>query len=129
MNRDAFHDQMHKLDELLSRWHHWAKGYMPVPTCGADPMFRNAKSSKSYDTTAEVVEDELTSTQMKALDFQVSEMKDPHRSAIYIHARNCYTGRNVWISPRLPQDPMERARILGEAKGLLIGRLLAAGVM
>jgi hypothetical protein len=126
MMRDDFHD---RLDDLLSRWHHWAKGYIPVPTCGADPMFRNAKSSKSWDSTAEVVEDELTNSQMKSVDFHVGEMKDPHRSAIYIHARNCYTGRNVWLSPRLPQDPMERAQILGDAKAILIGKLLSAGVM
>jgi hypothetical protein len=126
MMRDNFHD---RLDDILSRWHHWAKGYIPVPTCGADPMFRNAKSAKGWDSTAEIVEDEITNLQMKALDFQVGEMKDPHRSAIYIHARNCCTGRNVWLSPRLPQDPMERARILGEAKTILIGKLLSAGVM
>ena len=126
MMRDDFHD---RLDDLLSRWHHWAKGYIPVPTCGADPMFRNAKSSKSWDSTAEVVEDELTNSQMKSVDFHVGEMKDPHRSAIYIYARNCYTGRNVWLSPRLPADPMERARILGEAKVILVGKLLSAGVM
>ena len=117
------------LDDLLSRWHSWAKGYIPVPTSGADPMFRNAKSAKGYDTTAEVIEDEITNAQMKAIDFQVGEMEDPHRSAIYIHARNCCTGRNVWLSPRLPQDPMERARILGEAKSILRDKLLSAGVM
>jgi len=126
MIRDDFHD---RLDDLLSQWHWWAKKYIPVPTCGADPMFRNAKSAKGYDTTAEVVDDELTSSQMKTIDFHVGEMKDPYRSAIYVHARNCYTGRNVWLSPRLPSDPMERARILGEAKAMIIGKLLSAGVM
>lgn len=117
------------LEDLLSRWHHWAKGYRPIPSCGADPMFRNAKSAKGYDTTAEVIEDEITNAQMKAIDFQVGEMAEPHRSAIYIHARNCYTGHNVWLSPRLPKDPMERAKILGDAKSVIIGKLLSAGVM
>ena len=117
------------LDDLLSRWHSWARSYSPVPTCGADPMFRNAKSAKGWDTTDQVVEDELNDKTMKAIDFQVGEMADPHRSAIYIHARNCCTGRNVWLSPRLPADPLERARILGEAKSMLTRRLLSAGVM
>ena len=117
------------LEDLLARWHHWAKGYIPVPTCGADPMFRNAKSPHGYESAADVTDAAVEQTQMKALDFHVSEMKDPHRSAIYIHARNCYTGRSVWLSPRLPQDPMERARILGEAKAILVGKLLSAGVM
>ena len=126
MIRDDFHD---RLDELLSRWHHWAKGYIPVPTCGADPMFRNAKSSHSFTSADEVTDAAVEQTQMKALDFHVGEMQDPHRSAIYIHARNCYTGRAVWLSPRLPADPMERAQILGDAKAMLIGKLLSAGIM
>lgn len=124
--RDDFHD---RLDDLLSRWHDWAKGYIPVPTCGADPMFRNAKSPHSSHSAYEVTDAKVEHDQMTAVDFHVGEMKDPHRSAIYIHARNCYTGRNVWLSPRLPKDPMERARILGEAKVILVGKLLSAGVM
>lgn len=126
MIRDDFHD---RLDDLLSRWHHWAKGYIPVPTCGADPMFRNAKSPHSSHSAYEVTDAKVEQDQMAVLDFNVSEMKDPHRSAIYIHARNCYTGRNVWLSPRLPKDPIERAQILGDAKAILIGKLLSAGIM
>lgn len=117
------------LDDLLSRWHGWSRNYIPVPTCGADPMFRNSKSPHGYQSADEVTDAAVEKNQMEAVDFQVSEMQDPHRSAIYIHARNCYTGRNVWLSPRLPADPLERARILGEAKGLLTRRLLSAGVM
>lgn len=117
------------LEDLLSRWHSWARGYMPVPTCSADPMFRNVKSGKSWDSTSEVIEDELHGKMMESIDFQVSEMKDPHRSAIYIHARNCATGRNVWMNPRLPKDPEERAVILMEAKNLLVRRLINVGVM
>lgn len=117
------------LDALLSEWHHWARAEPLQPSRGADPMFRNAKSSKGWDSTSEVIEDEIRDKTMKAIDFQVSEMHDPHRSAIYIHARNCCTGRNVWLSPRLPADPMERAVILMEARNQLTRRLLGAGVL
>lgn len=127
MKRD--YTQAEHLDSILAEWHHWAKGYMPIPTCGADPMFRNAKTPKGWDSTSDVVDDEITNSQMKTIDFHVGEMKDPHRSAIYIHARNCYTGRNVWLSPRLPKDPLERAQILGDAKAILIGKLLSAGIL
>jgi hypothetical protein len=92
-------------------------------------MFRNAKSSKGWDSTSEVIEDEIRDKTMRAIDFEVSEMKDPHRSAIYIHARNCYTGRKVWLSPRLPNDPMECALIVMEARNELTRRLLSAGIM
>ncbi|AMM23179.1 hypothetical protein [Variovorax sp. PAMC 28711] len=117
------------LDDLLSRWHSWARSYSPVPVCGADPMFRNAKSGKGWDSTSDVIEDDLQGKMMEAVDFQVSEMRDPHRSALYVLARNLSTGRSVWLSPRLPRDPLERGVIVQEARNHLIRRLMSAGVM
>lgn len=117
------------LDDLLARYHAWAKAYSPVPTRGADPMFRNVKSGKSWDSTSDVIEDELNGKTMEAVDFHIGEISDPHRAALYILARNCYTGRNVWLSPRLPADPMERGVVIMEARTRLTRRLMAAGVM
>lgn len=117
------------LDDLLARWHHHCKSYSPIPVRGADPMFRNAKSGKGWDTTSEVIEDEINGKMMKAIDFQVGEMAEPHRTAIYILARNCYTGRNVWLSNRLPQEPAVLAIVVREARNMLTRRLMAAGVM
>ena len=117
------------LDDILSRWHSWARGYRPVTTRGADPMFREARSSKQWDSMDDVIDEEITAKIMKAVDFQVSEMQDPHRSAIYVLARNCYTGRSVWISPRLPANVEERAVIVLEARNLLTRRLMSAGVI
>ena len=124
-----FNDSAAILDDLLSRWHSWARGYRPVVQPGADPMFRNAKSGKSWDSTSDIVEDEIESNMLKVVDFQVGEMAEPGRSAIYCHARNCCTGRQVWMSPRLPRDPAQRATILAAAKVEITRRLMAAGVM
>lgn len=117
------------LDDLLARYHAWAKAFSPVPVKSADPMFRNVKSGKSWDSTSEVIEDELNGKTMEAVDFHIGEIPDPHRAALYILARNCYTGRNVWISPRLPPDPMERGIVILEARTKLTRRLMNAGVM
>lgn len=122
-------DSAHILDDLLARYHAWAKGYMPVPVCGADPMFRNAKSGRGYDSVSEVIEDELHGSTMEAVDFNIGEIQEPHRAALYVLARNCYTGRQVWISPRLPKDPLERGAIIIEARNQLTKRLMAAGVL
>jgi hypothetical protein len=123
-------DSAEILNDILSRWHHHCKGYSPVPVCGADPMFRNAKSSgRHWDSTSDVIEDELNGKIMAAVDFQVSEMQDPHRSAIYVLARNLYTGRSVWLSPRLPKDAMERGEVIAAARIMLTRRLVSAGVM
>ena len=122
-------DSKEILDDILSRWHQWAKGFSVVPVCGADPMFRDAKANKCWDSADDILEAEINSKIMKAVDFHVSEMKDPHRTAIYFNARNCATGRSVWLSPRLPADPLERGVILMEARNQLMRRLMNSGVL
>ena len=119
---------MLKLDGLLADWHTWASGYNPMQSQGADPMFRNAKSGRGWDT-GEGVDDALNNSTMERVDFEVSEMLDPHRTAIHINARNCATGRKVWMSPRLPADPLACAVIVGEARALLADRLVSVGVL
>ena len=117
------------LDDLLSRWHSWAKGFQVCPEPGADPMFRNAKSSRGWDTVGDIIETELESSTMESIDFEVGEMADPHRSAIYCHARNLASKSAVWRSPRLPEDPATRAILVLEARNILTRRLLRCGVM
>lgn len=117
------------LDDILSRWHQWAKSYSVVRVAGSDPMFRNAKAGRGWDSADDIIDNEINGDIMKAIDFEVSEMQDPHRTAIYFNARNCATGRHVWNSPRLPVDPQERALIVVEARNLLMRRLMAAGVI
>lgn len=117
------------LDDLLSRYHAWAKAYKANFQPRSGPMFRNAKSSRGWDTTADVIDEEVTNAQMEAVDFQVSEMRDPHRTCVYVMARNAYTGRKVWMSPRLPSDREELAVVIQEARNQIMGRLLKAGVL
>lgn len=116
------------LDDLLSRWHAYCKGFQ-LSAQAASPMFRQAKRAKGEQTLEAISEDAHWDGVFRSMDFHVSEMADPYRTAIYMNARNCYTGRTVWFSPRLPQDPVARAIILGEARRELIRRLVAAGVM
>ena len=122
-------DLRSQLEEILSRWHGWCKSFSAVPVQGSDPMFRQANSPKHWQTLDEIADDSINTTQLKAVDFHVSEMQEPHRAAIYVLARNCYTGRSVWMSPRLPQDVAQRAVIVGEARAELTRRLMRAGVM
>lgn len=123
-----------KLDTLLRDWHQWQMGYSPVPVAGASVMFRNVKSGKGWDTTDEVIDDELNGSTMEAIDCQVNELPDvplvrPYRSAIYNVAKNLHAGAAVWGSPRLPKDAEERAIVVMEARNMLTRRLIAAGVM
>lgn len=124
-----FNDSKAILDDILSRWHHHCKTYRVVGEPGADPMFRNAVTSKGWNNTSDIADDAVNAAQMKAVDFHVSEMQEPHKAAIYVTARNCYTGRSVWLSPRLPTNPEERAIVIMEARNMLTRRLMTAGVM
>ena len=117
------------LSDLLSRWHSWCRGSRYQNEVAADPAFKGHRSSRQWDSLDEVIDSDLTSSTMKAIDFQVSEMQDPYRSAIYIEARNCYTGRQVWLSPRLPQDRDQRKALIGDARAMLLKRLIACGVI
>jgi hypothetical protein len=124
------------LDDLLSRWHSYCAGERHITGGGADPMFRNVKSGRGWDTVDEIIEDEIASDTMDAITFHVSgdkrghgAMEEPYRSAIYVHARNLASRHAVWNNPRLPADPKARAAVIAQARGELMRRLLLAGVM
>ena len=117
------------LDDLLSRWHSWAKGFQVCPAPSADPMFRGVKSGRAWETQYEIAEAQLNDDTMEAIDFQVGEMAEPNRSAIYANARNLASRYAVWTSPRLPTDPQERAIVVMGARTDLMRRLLRAGIM
>ena len=117
------------LDDLLGRWHFWAKSDKLTPQKVVCAMFSGMRSPRSWDSTDDILDSEVNNKIMKAVDFAVTELQDPHRTAIYINARNCHTGHSVWNSPRLPADPLERGAILTEARAMLLKRLISAGVV
>lgn len=117
------------LDDVLAKWHSWARGFKALATRGVDPLFRDAKTGRGWDTVDEILETEINSKIMKAVDFEVGEMAEPYRSAIYENARNCATGYAVWRSPRLPADATERTLIVLEARQQILQRLMSAGVL
>lgn len=125
------------LEDILSRWHNWMRA---KPINGVDRLGESAsevpENRGGWDSASDIMDREIEAHQMSAVDFQVSGdsrgeggMDEPYRAAIYCIARNCYTGRKVWMSPRLPQDPIERGVVLLEARNMITRRLMAAGVM
>ena len=117
------------LDDLLAEWHRWASGWQAVATHGASAMFTGVKSSRQWDSENEATDASLHNTQMKAFDFHVGELEPLHSTALQIQARNLVTGRSVWTSARLPQDPVMRLTILIEARINLTKRLTGAGLL
>lgn len=126
MTNDA--DQI--LDDLLSRWHAWAQGER-FGRGHADRALvaGDYRPSRQYDDENGKLDDDLHAMRSRQVNVEVRKMQDPHRAAIYCNARNLYTGREVWISPRLPQGRAERMEILEMARGQLVRLLISSGVM
>ena len=124
-------DQSAQLDHLLSLWHFWS---------GRESLARG-HSSKSqvvgdcrgyglqYESQLEQQDVALENRECSQVNHEVRQLHEPHRTAIYVDARNLCTGLAVWDSPRLPTDRAAREFILLVARQLLVGRLIAAGVM
>jgi len=118
------------LDDILIRWHQWQGGAKVgrgfnnrALVCG------DFRVSRQHDDLNGALDDDLENTVMRQVDFEVSEMRDPFKAAIYCLARALVVGAQVFTSPRLPADKAERDAILRQARIILVGRLLSAGVM
>lgn len=87
------------------------------------------RPSKQHDGDNGAADSDADASLGHAVEAQVDQMLDPHRTAIRINARNLATGVHVWGSARLPLDPVERAIMLMEARNQIMRRLQAAGLL
>lgn len=119
------------LDCILSLWHWWAqtekqsRGHnhkaLVVGECRGYGL--------QYESQVEQQDADSEALQSKRVDTEVRGLEDPWKAAIYVLARNLYTGRDVWLSPRLPSSKPERDAIIAQARQRLTLRLMNAGVM
>lgn len=124
------------LDGLLHDWHRWSAGYSTTPTSGACSMFKDAKSPKHWDSTADIDDAAIQKDTMDAIDFAILGDKrgqggliEPYRAAVCVYARNLAVKVSVFTNPRLPSDPLERAALTGMGLEMLVRQLKIAGVM
>ena len=116
------------LDSLLADWHKWQIGYKQNVQA-ACAMFKGARTSRGYDSISDIVDDTVQRDMLRTVDFHVSEIAEPHKTALYVNARNLATGRSVWSSPRLPTNGEARAVLTRDARSMLTKRLNDAGVL
>ena len=121
MTRD--HDTSMALDDLLIAWHRWAKSYAPVQEISTSPMFRGMKSPRGWDTLDQIADETIETGKLETVDAVIMQLCDDYRTALQIQARNLCTGRNVWVSTRLPADPDNRAVVLRDARDALHNKL------
>jgi hypothetical protein len=122
-----------KVDDLLSRWHHWRSAYRAAQGyASSDATCRQAVSSGLWDRENGLVDDRAEESAMRAVDNAVERIPNtpqPWCTCLQIHARNLYTGHTVWFSPRLPKEKDELALLLLEARNMLARRLIDVGVI
>lgn len=117
------------LDDLLSRWHWWSKHTADrAGLPGRAPVFGTSLSNSQYDWENNVENEMIESRIMRGFDAAISKVPQPYFTALSFQARNLVTGRNVWLSPRLPRGEELEVMIL-EARNLLLKELTKDGVL
>lgn len=119
-----------RLNDLLARWHAHCQGYSAgkgYPS--ADAVCKHAKTSSVWDSW-NGAQDKATDTMiMNEFDAAMWDVPQPYLTVLQFQARNLHTGRQVWTSPRIPADHMERGVMLMEARVLLMRGLARRGVL
>lgn len=81
------------------------------------------RASRQYDDCNGAFETSARGVVALNLGWEVDQLPEPHRTSLYILARNRASGVNVWTSPRLPADAEDRAALVSEALFMLADRL------
>ncbi len=119
-----------RLNDLLARWHLHCKGYSAgkgYPS--SDLVCGQSKTSSVWDSWNGAEDDMAARRIMEAFDAAIWKVPRPHLIALQFQARNLSSRAQVWTSPLLPTDPMERGVMLMEARNMLLRELARAGVM
>lgn len=118
-----------RLDELLSLWH-WLRSSSRIGDGHATKALvaGDYRDSRQYDDWNGNLDAAVDSRIADVVDQAARELTEPGRTAIYVNARNCYTGLQVWHSARLPPEP-ELWIVLANAREEMKGKLKSAGVM
>lgn len=118
------------LNDLLSRWHHWASQFRHVAgynTCSA--AMHQFRTSRQYDSENGALDQDVENRIMAAVDACIDRVPQPLRTALWINARNLSTGCAVWRSARLPENDMQRALVVAEARSRLVDLLAQRGML
>lgn len=87
------------------------------------------RPSRQYDHDNGAADCDADASLGHAVEAQVDQMAEPHRTAIRVNARNLATGHHVWSSARLPLCPVERSILIMEARNQIMRRLQTEGLL
>ncbi len=89
-----------KTELLLVEWYDWSRGYRPdLDSPGCSPACRNSKSSRQWDSTADILREECGQMEMEAVQESYEAIHFHYQSAIGVEMRNRISRAKVWRSP------------------------------
>lgn len=110
--------------ELLVLWWRVENAWIPVEGYPAEcPSTQGYRASRQYDSDNGADEADARAKLASHVSYVISQINDPHRTALCILARNRANGENVWISPRLPIDEERRMELISDALTMFVERL------
>ena len=118
-----------RFDELLVMWHQWQTERVTRGWHRRALVVGDYRVTRQYDDQNGKLDAEIEHGLMKCVDFQVSEIVEPYRSALYCLAKALTIGVTVFTSPRLPSDKVERELIVVSARRIGIDRFHKAGLL
>lgn len=112
------------LIDALVFWWRYESAWLPVEGYPSEcPSTAGYRTSKQHDTDNGAFETDRRGVWAKSIGEAVNRVKQPERTALYMMARNRATGVQVWRSPRLPADDVERAAMVAAALELFAREL------
>ena len=114
----------HAIDDALRLWHLWAASGKPVEGYPTEcPSCQMSRAARRQDSQYDDAESSHAANLAQLIDNVISQIADPHRTALALNARNIACGWNLWASARLPDDRIEREAIVSEARAMFIRRM------
>ena len=124
MEEDQQRTLAEHVNSLLAQWHAWCLGdKVGIGISSAAAGFLQSVPSRQYDDENGALDAHIDIVLMQAVDSVIDGIAEPWKSALSIQARNLYTGRQVWNSPRLPSCSMQRAEVVVAARKKFIDSL------
>ena len=110
--------------ELLVLWWRAERGWTPVEGYPVEcPSTRGWRASRQYDDANGALDTDERGLLIRHIGQVVASIPDPHRTALYLVARNRATGVSVWRSARLPENDDERAELVADAVQMFVERV------
>ena len=118
-----------ELEQVLTEWHAWQRGYRPVRSYNDRAQGCELhRSSRQYDDVNGALDEANRESQMRAVDYEISELPNEPRWCITEMAMHLARGHCLQRNPRLPRGP-ERAALDARSRVMLTRRLVRAGVL